>query len=73
MKLLTIEQAKAYFIERAKAYEISPTQTYMLWALTKNIIVKAYPIIKSDFNMNAFLETTCNGMIQAYNYGRAQW
>lgn len=73
MKLLTIEQAKGYFIERAKAYEIPAKHTEMLWTIARNIITQAFAYIDSDYGTDAFLETTCNGVIKAYYEGREQW
>lgn len=78
--LTTIGQAQEYFFERCKSFGIDENDIYKLWINAQNIIVQAYVFIAlqtyNDENGNmcidAFLETTCNGIINAWEIGESE-
>lgn len=67
--MTTIEQAHDYFVKRAQSLHIATDIINDLWRYTQNIILKAFVYIDDDYSTNAFLETTCNGILNVYEDG----
>ena len=67
--LTTIEQAKIYFYDRCKAFGIDSDDTYNLWRNARYTITKAFVFIDNDYYTDAFLETTCNAIVNAWQIG----
>lgn len=71
--MTTFEQAHEYFIQRAQCLNVAPDKIEELWHYAINIIKQAYVYIDNDYSTNAFLETTCNGILCAYEDGVLKW